>query len=127
MLGSVRLTPDRGLGVQSWKLCDSLLKALVVLGDAFVRRPVQIAGLVPVGCCPGRNAGRISSCGSWLLVRLLCPCGTACGIVSEHVVATCRDTPFWHAVFKTEHEFPGVRAWIATVGVAPMCGSCILP
>ena len=41
-LGSVRLTPDLGLGVQSWELCDSLLKALVVLGSAFVSRPVQL-------------------------------------------------------------------------------------
>ena len=104
-LGSVRLTPDLGLGVQSWELCDSLLKALVVLGGAFVRRPVQLAGLVPVGWCPGRSAGRISACGSWLLygqAKGLSPCEIACGLATEHVVVYYRDTPFWNAVFETE-------------------------
>ena len=73
---NVRLTPDRGLGVQSWKLCDSVLKALVVLGDAFVRRPVQLARLVPVGWCAGRSAGRISACGSWWWFYSLSICST---------------------------------------------------
>ena len=71
-LGSVRLTPDRRLGGQSWELCDSFMKALVVLGGAFVRRPVHLAGLVPVGCCPGRSAGRISACGSLVLFCWAC-------------------------------------------------------
>ena len=60
-------------------------------------------------------------------LRLLFPRGTAFSIVLEHVVAYCRDTPFWYAVFKTEYQLVTVCPSRVVVCVANISIDRVLP